>query len=142
MRWLWLGLMFAVLFACEEDRKKKSSDDDDGQGGASTTTTTTSATSGSGGSAPATCAQACSDLYDCGLESNGESQLCPGFTGSSSEKNSFLFGSGSDGCIANCEDLPALISLVDPNDCPTTIETISGINSTFDEICQFGFGSP
>jgi hypothetical protein len=144
MRWLCLGLVVVLGFACEEDRKKRSSDDDDGgQGGATGGGGATSAggattTSSAGGGAPSDCFQACSDLYDCGLEPDGATQLCPGFTGTATEKNSFLFGSGADGCIANCEALPALVALVDPNDCPTTVETISGVNATFDDVCQFG----
>jgi hypothetical protein len=139
MRWLCLGLVVAMGLACSEERTKKSSDDDDGGQGGVGGGSTTATTSGSGGGTTAACAQACSDLYDCGLESDAAGQLCPGFTGASTEKNSFLFGSGNDGCIASCEDLPTLRNLIDPNDCPTTIETISGVNATFDEICQFGF---
>jgi hypothetical protein len=140
MRWVFWGLVIASLVACEEAKKKKSSDDDDGKGGSTTVTTTTSATSGSGGAAAA-CGQACSDLYDCGLEwDDGGDQLCPGFSGTVNEKTAFV-GDSSGGCIASCEQLPALIGLVDPNDCASTIANISGANATFDQACQFGFGN-
>ena len=134
-------------------------DDDSGEGGSggSTTTTTGTGTTATGtgtttstkasstatGSAacplpdttaPATCDDACSDLYDCGALTCNGATLCA-FTGDAAEKTAFV-----DGCIETCMGQMALISFIDPADCAATIDTISGVSTDFAGVCADGIG--
>ncbi|RLB46628.1 MAG: hypothetical protein DRI90_27165, partial [Deltaproteobacteria bacterium] len=91
---------------------------------------------------PLDCEAACTDLFLCGLSVAGPGgmQLCPGF--SPEDLELFLFGEGVSGCVYTCEQMPALVALINPNDCATTITTISAANPEFNCVCQFGVGSP
>jgi hypothetical protein len=127
---------------------KATLDAEDGSGGsassssASSTTTVgpgpSTATTAAGGNTP--CRLACSDLYDCGLEGDVDGmQLCPGFTGSAAQKNSFMFGGGpSGGCVAACDAEPVIASLVDPDDCAGTIADFKGLEPEFADVCDNG----
>ena len=44
------------------------------------------------------------------------------------------------GCIQQCQGQMALISLIDPNKCDTTIETLIGVSSQFAQLCAGDFG--
>lgn len=82
---------------------------------------------------PTTCAEACSDLYDCGaLVCNGM-QNCPGVTGDPAEKTQFL-----QICLPTCMNQMALISIIDPTDCDGTVATISAVSAQFNNVCQNG----
>lgn len=83
---------------------------------------------------PTTCAEACSDLYDCGALTCNGMQNCPGVTGDPQEKALF-----EQSCVQTCMSQMALISIIDPANCDTTINTISAINMQFDDVCQNGF---
>ncbi len=88
--------------------------------------------------APTTCAEACSDLYDCGaLTCNGE-QNCPGYSGDPQEK-AFFVGDANSNCIQGCMAQMALIGLVEPMECDVTIAALSGIDAVFQDACQNGF---
>jgi hypothetical protein len=125
---------------------KATLDADDGSGGSSSSSATSSATVGpttatatTGGNTP--CRLACSDLYDCGLEGDVDgTQLCPGFTGSAAQKNTFMYGGGpSGGCVAACDADPVIASLVDPDDCAGTIADFKGLEPEFADVCDHGF---
>ena len=160
MRWAFLGLFASFLVACGG----KAILDGDGAGGqnaggmgtsntssntssstsssSAAVTSTAASTTGSGGGLPEGCPLVCSALYDCGLEMAGGTQLCPGFTGAPAEKANFV-GDSMSGCVQTCEG-PAgaiLTSLVDPDDCASTIDDIASLNSAFEEACQNGFGA-
>jgi hypothetical protein len=150
MTWrFWVsGVMVTlVAIACGDE---KSSDDDDSSGRASASASGASGSvasasaAGSGSSASsgggADCTTACTDLYQCGLESGVEGQLCPGFTGDTGELELFLNGSGGNGCIANCEGNPALAALVNPSDCEGTIASVRSVSPDFVAVCDNGFG--
>lgn len=95
-------------------------------------------TGDAGGPAALTCADACSLLYDCGVE--GEN--CPGFTGDLAEKAAFV-GDETGGCIQWCNDQPALINLVeqdDPGDnCESAVATLKSVSPDFADLCDNGF---
>ncbi len=131
----------------------------DGGGGGTTTSSGTTSTTSSGTTSttssgttttgttttpppPSDCEAACTDLFLCGLQGDPNGmQLCPGFTPGDLEL--FLFGGyGVCGCFYTCEALPALVALINPNDCGTTVMTISGALPEFNCVCQFGPGSP
>lgn len=85
-----------------------------------TTTTTTSTTTITG----TECEIACADLFDC----TQEGDLCPGL------------GAGDEPwfipqCIETCEDIPAMIALIDPDDCPGTVQTLAAVDSFFATVC-------
>jgi hypothetical protein len=138
--------IFLFVAACEDAprRRKSPQDDDNGSGGSgaaaaggasgSTTTTggpSTTSTSGAGG-AFTSCFDACSFVYDCGSEG-----YCPGFTGTASEKSSFVLG-----CTDACDAQPLLLQFVDPNDCAGTIANVSAVSAEFAFVCENGFDAP
>jgi hypothetical protein len=141
-----LACAIAALPGCAEE-------EDPGSEETSTSSSTTTATtmggsgthtsaSGSGGStgAEVECGEVCSNLYGCGLElDDAMVQLCPGFTGDPAEMDRFLHGDGMEsGCIAACMGFfPP--GVVDPMDCPGTIEMVKMLNPTFVGICDEGF---
>jgi len=87
-----------------------------------------------------TCTQACEAVYDCGSADNG--MLCPAFVPGGVDKASFVNGpNGNDGCAATCEGNPLLINLVDPDDCPTTVQNLSGASTTFKDSCEGNMGT-
>lgn len=140
--------------------------DDEGSGGSGTTTssttgstgssstkstttggTTTGSTTSTGGmacalpdtTAPTECAEACSDLYDCGaLECNG-APVCAGFSGDAAEKAAFV-GDADGGCIQGCMAQMALINLVDPGNCSQTLTQLKPLNPSLADVCDNGFG--
>lgn len=139
----------AALLGCGDDTGTGGSGATGGSAGGSGGTGATASTGAQGGGGASStggsgggpdCAKACSDLYDCGLEQGAggagggqEGQLCPGITGTPAEKMGYV-----ESCIPACEDLPLLVNLVDPNNCPMTITTIKGANMTFKAFCENG----
>jgi hypothetical protein len=88
---------------------------------------------GTGGAPPAlTCQTACEVLFDCALEddSSGEPN-CPGLEPSD---GAVLI----PGCVQQCNNNMALIAIVDPSDCEGTIDTVTTVNPTFDNVCENG----
>lgn len=81
---------------------------------------------------PQNCQQACSDVFECGLQLCFGDQLCPAFF--PGNKMQFMMG-----CMPSCQSNMALISIVDPSQCDTTIQTLLALNTNFEQIC-FGFG--
>jgi hypothetical protein len=98
----------------------------DGGNGAGTTD------GGAGGGAPAlTCQTACEAVFACGL--SGDPQLCPGFT--PADEDTFV-----PGCVTNCMGNMSLIAVVDPEDCPGTIDTLKVVAAAdFTPVCEDGF---
>jgi hypothetical protein len=80
-----------------------------------------------GGAPPLDCKSACDTLYGCGLQGG----LCPGFDGSPQQQESFV-----EGCIPGCEEQPALLNLINADDCPGTIATLKGVSPEFAEFCE------
>lgn len=81
------------------------------------------------------CEVACSAIYDCGAEDG----RCPGFDGTPSDRDAFLQGpSGNDGCVATCDANPLVISLVNPDDCDTTIDNLKAASADFADSCDDG----
>ena len=80
---------------------------------------------------PLTCQTACEAAFACGLEMDMGSQLCPGFE--PQDQGTFV-----PVCVSQCMQQPALIQLVDPNDCPGTINTLEAISQDFANVCQNG----
>jgi hypothetical protein len=64
------------------------------------------------------------------------SQNCPGATGDPMEEATLIAT-----CQQTCAQRMALISLVDPASCDSTIQTLSGLSPEFDDFCQNGFPS-
>jgi hypothetical protein len=83
----------------------------------STSTTTTTDVSD--------CETACTVLWDCMQQDD----LCPGIDPSMGDV--FV-----PYCLETCAQTPALIALVNPDDCATTIQTLTGVSPEFDEICS------
>lgn len=86
---------------------------------------------GAGGGAVAlTCDTGCELLFDCGL--TGTPPLC------------VYMEADHDGfvpeCIAGCMEQPALLALLDPEDCPGNIMTVSTVNPAFNDFCDNGPG--
>ena len=71
------------------------------------------------------CIEACTVLADC----SAGSDVCPGIT--DENRDSFY-----DECLPTCEANPALQALVDGDNCDGTIETLRGLNASFDEGCM------
>ncbi len=100
-----------------------------------TQTGTTDVVATSGGcqlpdpSAPTTCPDACSDLFDCGVLLCDDEFPCPGFF--QIDKQSFMMG-----CVPQCSQQMALISIVDPSSCDTTVETFKSLSFDFAQQCQ------
>ncbi|MBL9028206.1 MAG: hypothetical protein JNL21_38795 [Myxococcales bacterium] len=141
--------------------------DDEGSGGSGTTTssttgstgssstkstttggTTTGSTTSTGGmacalpdtTAPADCAEACSDLYDCGALTCMGDTLCA-FDGSAAEKDLWTNGTDMNGCLATCAANMALVAIIDPGDCAQTVTTLKTLNATFADSCDNGIGA-
>lgn len=95
-------------------------------------TTSSGGTGGAGGQAMV-CLKACNDLFDCGIE-NGN---CPGFA----EDLRVLFVEGCDGssgCLGQCGAMPALISLVNTDDCAGTVAALYNVSADFAVSCSNG----
>jgi hypothetical protein len=87
------------------------------------------------------CEWACTELFTCGLEPDPNGvPLCPGFE--PAELELFLYGSEAMACVSQCEQMPALVALIDPDDCPTTITTLKGASADFDCVCELGITAP
>jgi len=84
-----------------------------------------------GGGAALTCETGCEALFVCGLEMDGGEQLCPGFE--AGDETAFVAG-----CIPGCTNNMALLSIIDPTDCPGTIQTVSAVSNQFAATCQNG----
>jgi hypothetical protein len=83
-------------------------------------------------SAPTTCDDACNDLFDCGLlNCPGGGQLCPAFN--EAGRSQFMTT-----CLPACESQMALISLVTPEDCNSTIDTMAAVDGNFAAACVGG----
>jgi hypothetical protein len=96
--------------------------------GPGTTGTTGPASSSSGGAT--LCEQGCADLFDCTQEpTEGGSTLCPGI--GPGDEPGFM-----EGCIATCETSPALLALIDADDCPMTITSVSAVSEEFAAACE------
>jgi len=85
---------------------------------------------------PTTCAEACQDLYDCGLLTCMGSQNCPGATGDPMEEAALVAG-----CEQTCASQMVLIQLIDPGSCDTTVQTLSNLSAEFGDFCQNGLPS-
>ncbi len=79
------------------------------------------------GPKPETCADACSALWCCSFSAG----LCPGLD--ADDEKGFVVG-----CVEACKQTAAIIGLVDPVDCATTVKTIAGINGDFARVCFGG----
>lgn len=112
------------------------------------TTTTTGSTTSTGGmacalpdtTAPADCAEACSDLYDCGALTCMGDTLCA-FDGSAAEKDLWTNGTDMNGCLATCAENMALVAIINPGDCSQTVTTLKTLNATFADSCDNGIGA-
>jgi hypothetical protein len=88
----------------------------------------------SGAAATDGCTQICNDLFDCGME-----ECAGGWT--EADREIYLDGCpGEDGCVATCEAFPEMASVVDPNDCATTVQTLSAFEPSFKDLCDNGIG--
>ncbi len=85
--------------------------------------------------APVDCAEACADLYACGLLTCAGQQNCPGFMGDPMESASVI-----GACEQGCAQQPALVSIIDPAACDSTIQTVSSLSPQFDDVCTNGIG--
>lgn len=84
---------------------------------------------------PTDCFQACGTLYACGQSfCGGNQQLCPSFTPNDIGQDEFLMG-----CVGQCQAQMALISLIDPDHCDSTIQTLASVSSDFAQLCAGGF---
>lgn len=132
------GAASLMMVACGDD-------DDEGTGGGVTTQTgTQTGTGGSGGTQTGTttggggnggamtCEQACAALFTCAVEE------CDGMDASMEEV--FTDGCPPDapGCIDTCEATPALLVIINPDDCNATVTAVSGANATFADRCENG----
>jgi hypothetical protein len=80
-----------------------------------------------GGDPGADCFPACTELYLCGA-ANGYA-LCPGFE--ALPEFDFV-----DGCVSSCEQTPALAALVDPTNCPGTVNAVKSASLDFAQACE------
>ncbi len=104
-----------------------------------TSTVSSVASSSSGGNDP--CVTTCTTIYDCGLKKDAQMmQLCPGFKGGS-ELSTFLYGSMMNGCVATCDNQPALMAIIDPSNCAKTIGTLKSLSQPFACVCQKGLNA-
>jgi hypothetical protein len=133
------SLALFTAAACSDDDTSTTTNTTTTTTATGTTTTTTGGMGGGGGNGIAECVEACSTLYDCGLEMDGADQLCPGFTGAAAEKEAFV-GDADGGCVANCQAQPLLKGFIDGDNCPSTIDTIKGVSDAFENVCDNGFG--
>lgn len=85
---------------------------------------------GGGGTTELTCEEACDIVFNCGLE--GEPPLC---VYTAADEEGFV-----PECIVGCGEMPALLSIVDGDDCPGTIGTIKAVNADFAGFCDEGGG--
>jgi hypothetical protein len=84
---------------------------------------------------PMDCLQACGILYACGQTfCGGSEQLCPAFTPNNVSQDEFLMG-----CVGQCQGQMALISIINPNDCDETIDTLTAVAAQFEQLCKIGF---
>jgi hypothetical protein len=109
--------------------------------GTTTGSTSNTASSTTGGgmcalpdtTAPSTCDEACSDLYDCSVLTCNGQQVCGGPTGDPAEKANFVAF-----CSQGCQSQMVLISFIDPASCDTTVQTVQGLSPEFDAFCTMG----
>jgi hypothetical protein len=86
--------------------------------------------------APTTCAEACADLYACSVLTCNGQQNCGALTGDPTEETNFL-----SFCGQACASQMALISLVDPASCDTTVQTFQTLSVEYEAICTTGSSS-
>jgi hypothetical protein len=140
--------LLVTAAACGDDETGTTSGPASTGAGATSTTASSTATGMGGGDVcaltgaadPADCAEACSDLYDCGALECGGMTNCAGFSGAAAEKTAFV-GDANGGCIATCTGQMALIALIDPASCDTTVAAIKGASGDFADVCDNGFGT-
>jgi len=86
------------------------------------------------------CVEVCSALYDCGLIpcGPGGAHLCPGFHDNGAEHDAFITTMG--GCAQACMQNQQIKSIVDPTDCPGTIQTLESLAAGFKMFCDAGGG--
>lgn len=80
-----------------------------------TTTTTTPITE---------CEQACFSLFDC----TQQDDLCPGM--SAGDEPWFV-----PQCVEMCDQMPAMIALINPQDCAVTVQTLAAVSADFASSC-------
>ena len=97
-------------------------------GGGTTTDGGGTTTDGGGGAAALTCETGCDLLFECGL--TGNPPLCA-YT--AADKEGYI-----PQCLAGCEAMPALLQILDPDDCPGNIDTVSTVNADFADFCENG----
>ena len=136
-----VGILFAVgsLLACGDDTSSGGSGggpagggDNGGSppaGGGDTGGAPGDGGAGGGGQA-LTCQTGCEALFNCGLE--GTPPLC---VYTAADEAAFV-----PGCVETCMGQMALLLLVDPADCPGTIEDVSNISTDFNDVCTNGIG--
>jgi hypothetical protein len=88
-----------------------------------TTTDTTTVTT----TTVSQCQQACNELFDC----TQVDDLCPGISPESGP--AFI-----QMCVGQCEQNPAMIAIVDPNDCPGTVALLNAASPEFSAFCHGG----
>jgi hypothetical protein len=130
-----LGCGGKVVFVGDDDDPQGGSSANGSQGGFSAdggapqTNAGGSITTG----VPATeCQIGCTTLFQCGFstDSNG-AVLCPGFE--PSDQVNFV-----DFCENECAQSMVVLSLIDPDDCEGTIDTISTASFEFSNLCELG----
>ncbi|NUO54772.1 MAG: hypothetical protein HOV80_38515 [Polyangiaceae bacterium] len=77
---------------------------------------------------PATCDEACNDVFDCGLRICSGDQLCSVLN----PDNRATFISS---CLTLCGDDAAWISAVNPTDCGATMANVRAVDPDFGAIC-------
>ncbi len=102
----------------------------------SSSSTSAAACELAGVGAPADCPAACAALYDCGALTCDGATLCK-FTGMMDERTAFI-GDDMGGCIATCTAQMALIAIIDPKDCGSTIDSLTGLSADFKMVCDNG----
>ena len=80
---------------------------------------------------PTKCAQSCCALWWC-IQTNP--WLCEGLF--DIDLYEFYYAPDGGGCIPSCEDNPALLSIVDPANCESTINTLKVAHAEFNQACE------
>ena len=130
-----LGLGFGCGGKAVVDGPSTGSGGNGGTGGSTSTTTTwtttiittTTATTSTTSTTASECQQACTELFAC----TQVDDLCPALDPDSGP--AFIAQ-----CAVQCEQNPAMLALIDPQDCPGTIATLSSLSSGFDAACHGG----
>ena len=89
------------------------------------TDTGTPTGTGTGTDVSPECAQACLDLFLC----SQEPELCPALDPADGQR--FI-----EGCYETCTANPALVAVIDGDDCFTTVQTLLVLSEDFAAACQ------